>query len=63
MPELEAFTAMRLPKDLFEAARRAAKRENITLSDMMRSALAQAGKKAAMRRRKPETLEGGVDPP
>jgi hypothetical protein len=62
MPELEAFTAMRLPKDLFEA-RRAAERENITLSDLMRSALARAVKEAAMRRRKPEIMEGGVGPP
>jgi hypothetical protein len=59
MPELEAFTAMRLPKDLFGAARRAAERENITL----RPALAQAVKEAAIRRRKPEIMEGGVDPP
>jgi hypothetical protein len=39
----------RLPKELFEAGRRAAERENITLSDFMRSALAQE--------------EGGVGPP
>jgi hypothetical protein len=63
MPELEAFTAMRLSKDLLKAARRVAKRKNISLSEFMRPALERAVKKAAMRRRKPETLEGGVDPP
>jgi hypothetical protein len=50
--------AHRRPKDLFEATRRAAERENITLSDLMPSALAQAVKEAAWRRRKPKTLEG-----
>jgi hypothetical protein len=68
-------TVARAPKrrDLFAAARRAAKQENITLSNftlsnLMRSAPAQAVEETTVRRRKPpktlETLEGGgVDPP
>ena len=64
MPELEAFTAMRLPKALFAAARRTAKRKNISVSELMRTALVQVVEEAAPRRRKPsETMEGGVDPP
>ena len=71
MPEHEAITAMRLPKDLFEVARLAAARKNISLSEFMRSALIQAVKAAPKRRRTPgrsrgqapETMEGGVGPP
>jgi hypothetical protein len=54
---------MRLPKDLFDAARLAAEGENIALSNFMQSALAQVVKEAAMRRRKSDTLEGGFGPP
>lgn len=64
----QAFTAARLPKALFAAAQQTAKHKNISVSELIRSALARAVEETTVRRRKPpktlETLEGGgVDPP
>ena len=63
MAELGAFTTLRLSRTLHAAARRTAERQKITVSDLLRSALARAvEREAATRRRKPEK-EKGVGPP